>query len=231
MRGLAPAIRVMSRSDPPAVASGSWPSTRAAPAWFRRMFASAWGRWLVTATSRSWASGSIATGRAPSEVTSAWAARYRSGRVAASGVRNQVAPSKRSALARPGPRASAPQIGWPPTKRGSVPAAAQTEVFVDPTSVTVQSSGAASSTSCTTPESDATGTATRATSASRSASSSEPAGSTAPRSDATSSVAPSSSQPVTSATPVRRAARPTEAPMRPVPTTASRMGEPLKRRA
>ena len=29
MRGLAPAIRVMSRSDPPAAASGSWPSTRA----------------------------------------------------------------------------------------------------------------------------------------------------------------------------------------------------------
>ena len=34
MRGFAPAMRVMSRSEPPACASGSWPSTRAAPAWF-----------------------------------------------------------------------------------------------------------------------------------------------------------------------------------------------------
>ena len=31
MRGFAPATRVMSRSEPPAFASGSWPSTRAAP--------------------------------------------------------------------------------------------------------------------------------------------------------------------------------------------------------
>jgi hypothetical protein len=32
MRGFAPATRVMSRSDPPAVASGSWPFTRTEPA-------------------------------------------------------------------------------------------------------------------------------------------------------------------------------------------------------
>ena len=51
IRGFAPAIRVMSRSEPPAAWSGSWPSTRAAPAWLRSTFASAWGRWLVTATS------------------------------------------------------------------------------------------------------------------------------------------------------------------------------------
>ena len=54
-----------------------------------------------------------------------------------SGVRNQVAPSNRSVLARAGPRASAPQIGCPPTKRGSSPAAWQTDAFVEPASVTV----------------------------------------------------------------------------------------------
>ena len=60
---------VMSRSEPPAAASGSCPSTATAPAWFRSTFASACGRWLVTATSRSCASGSIATGIAPSAET------------------------------------------------------------------------------------------------------------------------------------------------------------------
>ena len=63
------ATRVMSRSDPPAAASGSWPSTRVAPAWLTSTFASAWGRWLVSATSRSCACGSIATGVAPSAET------------------------------------------------------------------------------------------------------------------------------------------------------------------
>ena len=46
MRGLAPATRVMSRSEPPALASGSWPSTRVEPAWLTSMFESACGRWL-----------------------------------------------------------------------------------------------------------------------------------------------------------------------------------------
>ena len=65
--GFAPATRVMSRSEPPAASSGSCPSTLPPPAWFRSTFASACGRWLVTATSRSCASGSIATGTAPSD--------------------------------------------------------------------------------------------------------------------------------------------------------------------
>ena len=65
MRGFAPATRVMSRSEPPAAASGSCPSTRTAPAWFRIRLASACGRWLVSAISRSCAAGSIATGTAP----------------------------------------------------------------------------------------------------------------------------------------------------------------------
>ena len=66
MRGFAPAMRVMSRSEPPAFASGSWPSTRVAPIWFAITFASTCGTWLVSATRRSCASGAIATGVAPS---------------------------------------------------------------------------------------------------------------------------------------------------------------------
>ena len=122
---------------------------RVEPAWFRRTFASTCGRWLVTATSRSWASGPIATGRAPSEETKPCTSRSRSGDVVAVGVMNHVAPSNRSAEARSGPRVSAPQIGCPPTNRASSPAAAQTGPFVEPTSVTVHPSGARSSTSRT----------------------------------------------------------------------------------
>jgi hypothetical protein len=111
MRGFAPPIRVMSLSEPPAAWSGSWPSIFDDPAWFSRTLATTCGRWLVTATSRSWASGPIATGRAPSDVTNPWTWRSRSGAVAAVGVMNHVAPSNSSALARAGPRVSAPQIG------------------------------------------------------------------------------------------------------------------------
>ena len=65
-----------------------------------------------------------------------------SGSVCATGVRNQVAPSKRPALAFSAPRASEPQIGWPPTKRGEPAAAATTLALVEPTSVTVVVAGA-----------------------------------------------------------------------------------------
>jgi hypothetical protein len=47
------------------------------------------------------------------------------------------------ALAFSGPRASEPQTGCPPMKRGEPAAAAQTDSFVEPTSVTVHDSGAA----------------------------------------------------------------------------------------
>ena len=158
-------MRVMSRSEPPAACSGSCPSTRVAPAWLRRTFASACGRWLVTATSRSCAPASIATGRAPSDVTKPCTVRSSSGPVPAVGVRNQVAPSNSSAFARSGPRVSAPQIGWPPTKRPSPAAAAQTALFVEPTSVTTAPGGASSSTSRTACGSSATGAATSTRSA------------------------------------------------------------------
>ncbi len=96
-------------------------------------------------------------------------------------------------------------------------------LFVEPASVTAHPAGADARTSRTAPGSEATGTATTATSASCSAAESDRAGSTAPRSAATVSVSGSSSQPATSENPARRAARPTEAPINPVPTTASRM--------
>ena len=103
-------MRVMSRSDPPAAWSGSWPSILVEPAWLRSTFASTCGRWLVTATRRSCASGPIATGRAPSEPTNPCTSRSRSGGVDAVGVMNH-APLEELRTARPGPRVSAPQIG------------------------------------------------------------------------------------------------------------------------
>ena len=184
------------------------------------MFASACGRWLVTATSRSWAPASIATGRAPSEATNPCTARRSSGPVPAVGVRNQVAPSNRSAFARSGPRVSAPQIGCPPMKRPSLPAAAQTALFVEPTSVTAQAPEAASSTSRMTCGSSATGAATSTRSAPATASARVVAGSTASRSWATRSVSGSGSQPRTTA-PARRAASAADVPIRPVPTTVT----------
>ena len=178
-------MRVMSRSDPPAACSGSCPSILVEPAWVRRTFARTCGRWLVTATSRSWASGPIATGRAPSEDTRPCTSLRRSGAVDAVGVRNHVAPSNSSAVARSGPLVSAPQIGWPPTKRRSLPAAAHTGRFVEPTSVTVHPSGARSRTSRRACGSSPTGAAITTRSAAETASSRLAAGFTAPRSAAT----------------------------------------------
>ena len=64
-----------------------------------------------------------------------------------------------------GPRASEPQIGWPPTKRGEPAAAATTLAFVEPTSVTVVPSPDAASTAATCAGSTAIGAATTARSA------------------------------------------------------------------
>ena len=176
IRGFAPAMRVMSRSEPPAAGSGSWPSTRDEPAWLRRTFASACGRWLVTATSRSCAR-RVDRDRPRAERGDERVHRA----VALRPGRRERRQEPRRALeqvraGRPGPRVSAPQIGCPPTNRGSSPAAAQTAPFVEPTSVTVQSSARAASTSATTPGSSATGTATSASSAPASASASDAAG-------------------------------------------------------
>src|ERR671910_914999 len=104
-------------------------------------------------------------------------------------------------------------------KRASERAARTTAPFVEPTSVTVPLD--ASSTSATDAASRATGAATTTSSTSPTASPTEPAASTAPRSTAPASASSSGSNPRTSSTPARRAARATDAPIRPVPTTAS----------
>ena len=220
IRGFAPAIRVMSRREPPALARGSCPSTRLAPARLTITFASTCGRWLVSATRRSCATGSIATGKAPSSATKPWTSRCRSASVCAVGVRNQVAPSNRPAEALSGPRASDPVIGCPPTNRADPRAAATTLAFVEPTSVTVVSSPVAARTAATCAGSSAIGAATTASSASASAAPSEFAASTASRCAAIARACGSGSQPTTRA-PLAFAARPSEAPISPVPTMVS----------
>ena len=134
------------------------------------MFASTCGTWLVSATRRSCAAASIATGVAPTSVMKPCTRRWRSGSVWATGVRNHVAPSNRPALAFSAPRVSEPQIGCPPTKRAEPAAAATTLDLVEPTSVTVASPGAAS-TAATVAGSCAIGEATTTSSASATASS------------------------------------------------------------
>ena len=140
MRGLAPAIRVMSRSEPPAACSGSCPSIARRPAWLSRTFASACGRWLVTATSRSCAPASIATGR------------HRGGDEAVDGA-EQFRPRPRRRREEPGraleqlgvrtPRP--PRLGAADRMTADEAAVAgrrgDTALFVEPTSVTTQSSG------------------------------------------------------------------------------------------
>src|SRR5689334_22020043 len=97
-----------------------------------------------------------------------------------------------------------------------------TAPLVEPTSVTVVCAPLAASTSATSAGSSVTGAATTARSAPATASSSDAAGTTALRSPATPSAPASTSQPRTFSTPAARAASPTDAPIRPVPTTASR---------
>ena len=220
MRGFAPAMRVMSRSEPPAAWSGSWPSTRVAPAWLRRTFASACGRWLVTATSRSCAPASIATGRAPSEVTKPCTRAQQLG--PGPGGRRQepgraleqlgVRPLRAARLGT-ADRVAADEAGVCPR------AAAQTALFVEPTSVTTQSCGRerehlAHRVRAAPRRVPRRGRGRRPRRPRRAIA----AGSTASRSWATRRTSGSGSQPRTVA-PARRAASAADAPIRPVPTT------------
>ena len=117
--------RVMSRSAPPPLASGSWPSTRD-----RAGLVDDHVREHVRQVARQRDEPVVRVGRrsrpanAPSSETKPCTSRWRSWSVSAVGVRNQVAPSKSPAEAFSAPRASEPPIGWPPTKRGEPPAAA-----------------------------------------------------------------------------------------------------------
>src|SRR5262249_47658036 len=138
-----------------------------------------------------------------------------------------IAPTKRSALAPSSPSCSEPAIGCPPTKRAArsgraASTAVTTGYFTDPTSVTVRApaSSASTTTSATLP----TGTATTTRSALATASATLAARvSTAPASFARAARVASSSNPTTS-DPSLRSARPTDPPMSPVPSSATRRG-------
>ena len=112
--------------------------------------ASTCGRWLVMATSRSCAAGSMATGRAPSEVTKAWASRNRSAWVV--GDRGEEPRRVVEDLRRRAGGAARLGAADRDDRRRSArrsPAAAQTAPLVEPTSMTVHPSGARSSTART----------------------------------------------------------------------------------
>ena len=125
----------------------------------------------------------------------------------------------------PGPCASEPQTGWPPMNRARSPtevrdAALRRADVRDRRRV----AGSRPASPRPAPGSVVTGVATMASSASATASARDgAASSTAPRSRATPSDCSLASHPTTDATPARFAASPTEAPIRPVPTIASRV--------
>ena len=68
--GLEPATRVVSRKLGPTSGSRSESRASSAAASLASALATTWGRWLIVASRRSWAAGSIACGRAPSAETS-----------------------------------------------------------------------------------------------------------------------------------------------------------------
>src|ERR687892_280595 len=207
---LAPATRVMSRKLGPTWSVSPW-----AAAWEARTFARTCGRWLKTATARSCAAGSTATGRAPTSTTKRCSRSYRRPSEFGSGHRYHAAPWNRSARACSTPAVSAPAIGWPPTKRGSSTSASRL-CFVEPTSVTAQPGPAAASAP--------TGAQAKQSSAPSTASATEPASRPmAPRSSATRSRSGSRPYPTTSTSSTySRAARPIEPPISPTPRTAMR---------
>src|SRR5262249_8396212 len=102
--------------------------------------------------------------------------------------------------------------------------APHTSPFVEPTSVTAQLSPAARSASSTSAGIDDTGAATTTTSAPATASAALGRdASTAPRATAIASASGSASYPSTDSIPARFAARPTDAPINPVPMSATRL--------
>ena len=218
---LAPATRVASRKLGPVAGSGSCWSASASAAWLTSTLATTCGRCETLAIRRSWTTGSIAVGWAPSPATKRWSRSYRIPDVRSVGVRYQVAPAKRSARAWSTPDVSAPASGWPPTKRGSSRPATISRL-VEPTSETTHSGPATASAASTVSGSAPTGAATNTRSASHTASARDSAGaSIAPRSRAASSTPGAGSHPVTRACARSRAASPMEPPISPTPTTAT----------
>src|SRR5436190_1832771 len=228
---LAPATRVLSRRLGPTAGRlrcSPAPTVRSACATSR--LASTCGRCETHASSRSWVSGSIAVGRAPSLLSSPWSRSYSTPAVlSCAGVRYQVAPSKRSSRACSTPEVSEPASGWPPMKRSSAAAAATTRL-VEPTSLTTHSGPALSSAARTVSASAPTGAATKATSAPRTASATSAArASIAPSASAFSPTLSSGSYPLTWARARPLAARPIEPPISPTPRIATFKGGARRR--
>ena len=179
IRGFAPAIRVMSRSEPPAFASGSWPSTRRRAGLVDddvREHVREVARQRDELVVRGRVDRDAGTRRASAAKpwTSAVPRRRRS---AAVGVRNHVAPSKSPADGVLGAvRLLARRSGGRRRSAREPPAAATTLAFVEPTSVTVVSSPvAAEHRGAPAAGSAAIGAATTTRSAPATASPSEPA--------------------------------------------------------
>ena len=193
------------------------------PAWLRRTLASTCGRWLVTATRRSWASGSIATGRAPSDGDEAVHAseplrrgrrgrRQEPGRALEQLGRGTVGAARLGAADRmPADEARVVPGGGAdgPLRRADVGDRAPLRRAVE--HLAHRRAAARRP-----------GRRTRTRSASATASARPAAGSTAPRSGATREVRPDRDPSRrTLGTPARRAASAADAPISPVPTTAS----------
>src|ERR687892_446078 len=116
---LAPATRVMSRKLGPTGSVSPCAAAREA-----RTFARTCGRWLKTATARSCATGSTATGRAPTSTTKRCSRSYRRPSEFGSGHRYHAAPWNRSARACSTPAVSAAARASR-TSAGSAPTGAQ----------------------------------------------------------------------------------------------------------
>ena len=229
--GLAPATRVRSRNDGPAERSASRPCGAVPAAWRMSADAMTCGRCDTKAIRWSCTSASTATGIAPTDDTMPCTRCSRSGRVSSVGVRNHVAPSKRSSRACSTPVRSPPATGWPPQKRArsSGVSAASTLLFADPTSVTTASASATASTRRTTSVMSPTGAHTTMIDAPVTASTrSSPPAEMAPHSVARAMTPSPGSTPRTSVTPARPiSASPRDPPMRPTPTRATGPGSPV----
>ena len=142
IRGLAPAMRVMSRSDPPAAGQRLVPLDPGSAGLVEQHVRER-VRQVARHRDEPVVGGGIdrdgARAERGDEPVHGAVALGLGRRRAGSGTTSR--PSNSSAVARSGPRVSAPQIGWPPTKRASAPRRRRPPPFVEPTSVTAQPAG------------------------------------------------------------------------------------------
>src|SRR5262245_49739392 len=227
--GLEAASRVRSRNPPAASSSISGSPASSAAARPISDVEATCGRWLTMATSRSWRSASIGTGRAPTFSTQPDRRATDASGTFGSGVSTQTTPSSAEADAWPGPERSEPPIGCPPTYRGRLlgSASAATRAITGdltlPTSLTI-ASGDRRRISATSPGTSGIGVHTNTRVAPATHSSRVAAGTSPERSAAAPSTPGSMSNPRT-ASPARIAAIAIDVPISPVPTTATRSAE------